>query len=479
MCAFPAAGLAATQPKVAGSIANSVNLSGVDAVAISGHYAYVTGYYAGQLVAVDISNPAHPTVVGASAAAPSLVAGTTINISGGYAYVVSKNQNGDPNSNDDGTGDSLTILDIHSDPAVPQIVGTVRDTNEIFGGYGVAEAGGYAYVAGQGILIGQPQRPDTGTGSFAVVNVSDPAAPAIVSHLDNNALPIGAPPDALRHACSVFVSGHYAYVTAAYSDRVTIIDISNPAAPQIVGSVSNVPFPVDIVVRGHYAYVADQTGGANVKVAVLDISNPSTPKLVGSLRSPQLGGAYRIRLHGDFAYIAAVDTSTIGVVDISEPRHPRLAAALKSNALYATTGLDVDSTGRYVVSSSFFQPGQSQPLYPPFPPAPGGGTLTGTIATIRLDPKPIAATIRKGSEPAKMTTSRTASFTFTVNDAVAAVSCRLDRRPAAPCHSTTAQNYGSLRPGRHHFMLAATDSAGKTVRARYTWSVVRHLARHG
>jgi hypothetical protein len=80
----------AVNPVLSGSLADSVTLPGATAVAVSGHYAYVTGHYAGRLVAVDISNPLEPVIAGESEA---LTNATTVNIVGGYAYVVSKNRN--------------------------------------------------------------------------------------------------------------------------------------------------------------------------------------------------------------------------------------------------------------------------------------------------------------------------------------------------------------------------------------------------
>jgi hypothetical protein len=114
---------------------------------------------------------------------------TTENIAGGNAYVVSKNRNAGPTGNDDGTGNSLTILDIASNPAQPSILGSVRDPAHLFGAYGVAVSGRYAYVAAQGLLAGQPTSPDTSTGAFDVIDVSNPAGPSIVATIDNGALP--------------------------------------------------------------------------------------------------------------------------------------------------------------------------------------------------------------------------------------------------------------------------------------------------
>jgi hypothetical protein len=472
--ALPAAASAAANPLLSGSVSNSTSLAGASAVAISGHYAYALGYYAGELVAIDVSNPADPTITGASAPSSALINGATVNVAGGYAYVVSKNRNASKTDDDDGTGNSLTILDIHTNPAVPAIVGTIRVPSELFGGYGVTVANGYAYVAGQGTLIGQPAAPDSGTGSFAVVNVSNPAAPTIVAHLDNDALP--APwtgSNALQHICSVFVSGHYAYVTAAYSNRLTIIDISNPAAPQIVGSSPALAFPVDVAVSGKYAYVANQTvNPAHPNFGVVDIADPANPKLVGTVRNPVLSGAYRIRLHGKFAYISAVYAASVSAIDITDPTHPVLAAPIQDSAhLFATTGLDVDPTGKFVVASSFFLPSQDEPLYPPFPPAPGSPTLTGTIATITLDPVAIAVKLTKSSEPALQTTRTSATFRFSVSDKVASVQCKLDRTPVQSCTGVTTRRYARLKRGSHTFTVQATNAAGRTVRARYRWTV--------
>ena len=397
---------AVVNPVLSGSIADSTTtLPGATAVAISGHYAYVTGYYAGKLAAIDISNPVSPVLAGASPANNGLLNASTINIAGGYAYVVSKNRNGpaESGSNDDGTGNSLTILDIATNPASPTIVGSVRDASQLFGAYGVAISGRYAFVASQGCLSGQPCPNGSVGNGFDVVDVSLPASPLVVASIRNNNLP--APwtgTGALSHATSVAISGNYAYVTAAYQDRLTVINIANPLNPTIVASIkdtTNLNFPVDVAVSGNYAYVTDQiTTG---RLAVVDVSNPNNPQVLTSLASASFNGAYRVRIRGSFAYVSASALSSVAVVDISSPASPRIAATVGSVAhLNKTTGLDVDPTGRYVVASSPFLSTQTQPLYPPFALQAGGPTLTGSVSAITLDPLTVAATITPASEPA-------------------------------------------------------------------------------
>jgi hypothetical protein len=473
---LPGSAMAASNPVLAGSVNDSNTLSGVTSVAVIGHHAYSTAYYPGELAAVDISNPASPTIAGASASSPALLNASTVNIVGGYAYVVSKNRNGTKgsNSNDDGSGNSLTILDVTTNPAQPAIVGSVTDATNLFGGYGVAVAGHYAYVAAQGCLSGQPCPNPNAGNSFAVVDISSPSAPSVVATLHNNSLPAPwAGSGALAHACAVAISGNYAYLTAAYSNRLTVIDISNPLSPTIVASLqdgTNLNFPVDVAVRGGYAFVADQISTG--RLTVVDVRDPTSPQVAGSLASTWLNGAYRVRLRGNFAYVSAASAGAVSAVDISTPPNPRFAAGFYDAArLNKTTGLDVDSTGRYVIASSPYLSSQAQPTYPPFALQTGGPTLTGTVSAITLDPAPISVSITASSKPANPTTQTSANFQFSANDSVASVQCQLDGGPFAPCTGATNQQYASLGGGSHTFNVQATDSAGATATASYTWIV--------
>lgn len=474
--AAPGHALAGTGPTQSGTVNNSGSLAGATAVATSGNYAYAAAYYSGQLVAVDTSNPASPTVAGASQVASSLFNGTNVAVSGGYAYVVSKNRNASSTSNDDGTGNSLTVLDISSNPAQPQIVGTLKDAVNLFGAYGIAISGNYAYIAAQGCLAGQPcPNPNVGD-SFAVVNIGNPRAPTLVATLKNSALPSPwTGTNALHHATSVAISGNYAYVTASYSNRLTVIDISNPSSPKIVASlhdVTNLNFDVDVAVRGNYAYVADQASGLG-RLAVVDVSKPSNPKIAGTAtNSTYMNGAYRVRLGGNFAYVSGVYSASIGAVDVSDPKNPRFVGGYANSAtLNRTTGLDVDPSGRYLAVVSPYLSTQSRVDYPPYPGQPNGPTITGTVTTIDLDPNPISVTIAPASEPPNPTTQTTASFTFSTNDDVSTVRCSLDGAAFGLCTSATTASYSGLGSGSHTFTVEAIDASGNTATDSYTWTV--------
>ena len=478
----PASALASGSPQLAGTpLSDAVNLSGATSVAVSGNIAYTTDYAGGQVTAVDISNPAFPVVVGTSGVAQTyLQNASTINIAGNFAYVVSKNRNGPKISgggtNDDGTGNSLTILDL-STPGSPLIKGHLTDAVNMFGAYGVAVSGGFAYVAAQGCLAGQPCPNALVGNSFTVVNVSNPLSPTPVITLHNPTS--GTFVNALDHADSVAISGNFAYVTSSYSNTLTVIDISNPASPTIVKAFTDpaINFPVDVAISGNFAYVVNQLS-TPPNLTVLDISTPASPKVVGSVTNGFLNGAYRIRVHGNFAYISGSSAHAIGVVDISNPTNPILVAGLSDAAHFNnTTGLDVDATGHLIVTSPFLST-ESFSLYPPFPSPAGPTFATGTVSDVTLDPLPIGVRIGGSSEPAPITGQTNANFAFTVSDSVANMLCQLDGGPMSPCTTTNmlagtgTQQFSGLAPGMlHTFVVQATDVVGNVASASYQWQI--------
>ena len=91
--------------------------------------------------------------------------------------------------------------------------------------------------------------------------------------------------------------------------------------------------------------------------------------------------------------------------------------------------------------------------------------------------------VRITGKPAERTRKRTATFRFTASDettgrADLAVGCTLDGRAEPPCKSP--RKYRGLKPGRHVFVVFATDEAGNISRGgRYAWKVVKKKRRAG
>ena len=226
-------------------------------VAVSGSYAYVTAAESDALVVVDISNPASPAIRG-SVVSSSLLNGVRVRPGVSRAQMAS--------------GAALARPSIMLASAAPPPADALSHSHSLAAlmctqADGVAVSGLYAYVTG------------FYSDSLVVVDVSNPASPVIRGSVVSSSLLDGvrvrpgalcarmvsgaalasapsivlasaAPPpaDALSRSRSlaplmctqpmaVAVSGSYAYVTAAISDRLVVVDISNPASPVIRGSV--------------------------------------------------------------------------------------------------------------------------------------------------------------------------------------------------------------------------------------------------
>ena len=100
---------------------------------------------------------------------------------------------------------------------------------------------------------------------------------------------------------AVAVQGNYAYV--GEGPRLTILDVSNPVSPTMVGKTDPLPDVVyDVAVAGNYAYVADEYYGG---LRVVDVSDPAHPTEVGSYDTP--GYAYGVAVAGNYVYLADED----------------------------------------------------------------------------------------------------------------------------------------------------------------------------
>ena len=226
---------------------------------VQGNYAYVANYWAGNLQIINISDPASPVTVStvATGSYPNWVV-----VQGNYAYVT------------DVGPSTLQIINI-SNPANPVNVGSVA-TNS--GGPFYAQAlyvqGNYAYVS------------NGGDNSLQIINISNPANPVTVGSVAN----VGGG--------DVYVQGRYAYVTG--NNDLYIIDVSNPANPRLVSSV-NAPQANDVYVQGNYAYV---TNGWATSFQVFNISNPAVPVSVGTVSTGSGSEAGYVVVQGSYVYIA-------------------------------------------------------------------------------------------------------------------------------------------------------------------------------
>jgi len=175
---------------------------------------------------------------------------------------------------------------------------------------------------------------------LTVVDISNPASPSVV----------GSVADAtnLDGARGIYVVGNYAYVTAFQSGRVTVVDISNPAAPSVTGSVTSAQLTgaTGIHVVGNYAYV---TAFSVDRLTIVNISNPAAPTITGSvLHATNLDGGTGVWTVGNYAYVAATNSDRLTVVDVSTPASPAIVGSVTSTQLDSCQTLQVVGNYAYV-----------------------------------------------------------------------------------------------------------------------------------
>ncbi len=137
---------------------------------------------------------------------------------------------------------------------------------------------------------------------LVVADVSNPAAPKIVGSLPY-LVPITA----------IAVAGRYGYIIGG--SFLGVVDISSPSRPQYAGYVF-VPGACDVAVKGGYAYVAGNG------FYVVDVSNPMAPVVVANLPVGSSDGG--VAVLGTVAYLATTYSNELYTVDISNPVSPRI-----------------------------------------------------------------------------------------------------------------------------------------------------------
>ena len=132
------------------------------------------------------------------------------------------------------------------------------------------------------------------------------------------------------------IVGKYAYVAAVVSHSLTIVDVSDPIHPRIVGSVQNstqLHAATSVAVAGSYAYVTAYWGSA---LSVVNISDPASPRITGWVQDSLLNGSTSVAIRGSYAYVAAYHGahgySLLTVVNVSDPSNPIIAGTITSRS---------------------------------------------------------------------------------------------------------------------------------------------------
>ncbi|MDY8137943.1 tail fiber domain-containing protein [Aquimarina sp. 2201CG5-10] len=219
-----------------------------------------------------------------------------------------------------------------------------------------------------GVIVGNYVYVYSGDGFLAIINITDPTQPTLVSNttvidseveaitsdgsylylVDNSddkefvVMDINNPENPMllpntvsaldidNNDTSMVINNGYVYVMSNETDTTDIINITDPTNPSLVVS-SNIfgYYLTDIITEGDYLYVLDEDESL---LKIFDITTPAVPTSVGTL---SIGNnPLSIVTSGNYVYITDNDADDLKVVNVSDPANPNLVAdiALSFNA---------------------------------------------------------------------------------------------------------------------------------------------------
>jgi hypothetical protein len=186
-----------------------------------------------------------------------------------------------------GFGATLNVYDTSTSPATR--VGQYFDQSQE--GFAVQSAGNYVYFGG--------------SANTAVLDVTLPSSPAFVTS-------VAVPAISLARSNNTLFAG-------TSNNQLVILDITNPAQPNPVNTISLTDLPIRVRVAGNLLFVADNFAG----LLIYDITTPHSPVLRSQVKGLVL--AADVAVVGTMAYVAA-DTDGLAILDISNPASPVLVS---------------------------------------------------------------------------------------------------------------------------------------------------------
>ncbi|EDY22117.1 PKD domain containing protein [Chthoniobacter flavus Ellin428] len=210
---------------------------------------------------------------------------------------------------------------------------------------------GYMVVSGgrQGGTGGDP----TGYGKLTIWRLSQPSAPNVV-----NPSLVGQIVD--DNIYKSHVMGFSGEKVALRTNKVTIFDLTNPAAPTALGTATGGHSSSHSSCwAGKYIYTCGEGyGTASGWLDIYDVSNPNTPTLVRSVDLPTITGfrCASVFVLGNQLVVSASLTNGVATFDLSDPTNPLLV-----NVFRGDTGANTYTS--YLSGYRLYGGGQAGGLY--------------------------------------------------------------------------------------------------------------------
>lgn len=221
-------------------------------------------------------------------------------------------------------GYGLTVFDISG--SVPQHVGQVTVADEAVR---LWAAGDYLYA----ISAGDP-------GWFGIVDISDPAHPAVA----------GSCAAATGWSGSLAVAGNTAYHTVDNNGTpdIQVINLADPTNPAVVKTLG-IKAQALTVSGGRLVVVGEDE--YDKKFWVYDLTDPNNPVKIGEYAGGVLPGAKSLKATGDLVF-SSVGYSGVQIFDISTPTSPVLKTTYSQSGMEARDA-QAGGTNLYVAGGQY------------------------------------------------------------------------------------------------------------------------------
>jgi hypothetical protein len=138
---------------------------------------------------------------------------------------------------------------------------------------------------------------------------------------------VGRTPHEEFQTMEQWIVGKYAYVTSIIAGRLWVYDISNPAAPVKVDSVTfdaRVLNDISTTADGKTAVVTREGASSRKNgIVFLDTSDPAHPKIVSEYTDTVSGGVHSAFIDGHHVYLTDDATGSLRVIDFEDVKKPK------------------------------------------------------------------------------------------------------------------------------------------------------------
>ena len=220
----------------------------------------------------------------------------------------------------------IQIINV-TDPASPVETAYVTERDEGFTELGAVNSIATAQIGGSHYAL-VASKPD---GGLQMIDITDPASPRVTASISDGKDGFTELGGATSITTTQIKDGHYALVARYLIDGVQIIDITDPASPRAVASVTDgnngfaelfkaTSITTTQIGGSHYALVASL---ADDGIQIIDITNPINPllPLTASATDPAEGTvAATIRMWSGFEPGSVTDAQLLDALNLGHGR---------------------------------------------------------------------------------------------------------------------------------------------------------------